>query len=203
MGRYLLFIGFFIPALSIAQSEARALGADGNKLYGQDLFANAEQAYLDALTLEPEDFRTNYNLGNAYYRQEKYEDAARQFNRGVELAGTDQERFDANHNLGNALLEQDKYKESIEAYKNALRINPDDEETRYNLAYAQQKMDDSGEDQNDSEDENDSQDEQQPENQLSEDDARRLLDAMKAAESDVEKAEEEEQGVGEGGEKDW
>jgi Ca-activated chloride channel family protein len=38
------------------------------------------------------------------------------------------------------LLQNKKLEESIEAYKKALLNNPKDEETRYNLAYAQDKL---------------------------------------------------------------
>ncbi|HET6991741.1 MAG TPA: tetratricopeptide repeat protein, partial [Bacteroidia bacterium] len=44
------------------------------------------------------------------------------------------------HNLGNSMLQQQKYQESINAYKQALKLKPNDEETRYNLAYAQSKL---------------------------------------------------------------
>ena len=42
-----------------------------------------------------------------------------------------------NHNLGNSYLKENKLEQAIEEYKSSLRLNPNDEETRYNLAYAQ------------------------------------------------------------------
>ncbi|MFA6580486.1 MAG: tetratricopeptide repeat protein, partial [Paludibacter sp.] len=41
------------------------------------------------------------------------------------------------HNIGNALLSDKKIEQSIEAYKKSLKITPQDNDTRYNLAYAQ------------------------------------------------------------------
>ena len=52
-------------------------------------------------------------------------------------ARNDQELANINHNLGNSLLKENKIDLAIEAYKTSLRINPNDEDTRYNLAYAQ------------------------------------------------------------------
>src|SRR5206468_3608466 len=46
----------------------------------------------------------------------------------------------AYHNLGNSLLKSKKYPESIDAFKNALKSNPSDNDTRYNLAYAQSML---------------------------------------------------------------
>ena len=40
------------------------------------------------------------------------------------------------HNIGNTLLKDKKVKESVESYKKALRLNPNDEATKYNLSYA-------------------------------------------------------------------
>ena len=52
-------------------------------------------------------------------------------------ARNDEELANINHNLGNSLLKENKIDLAIEAYKTSLRINPNDEDTRYNLAYAQ------------------------------------------------------------------
>jgi tetratricopeptide (TPR) repeat protein len=48
----------------------------------------------------------------------------------------DKELAKAYHNLGNSLLKSQKIEESIAAYKSSLRYYPDDQETKYNLAYA-------------------------------------------------------------------
>ncbi len=45
-----------------------------------------------------------------------------------------------NHNIGNSLMEQKKYEESVKSYENSLTNNPKDDDTRYNLAYAQSKL---------------------------------------------------------------
>lgn len=53
---------------------------------------------------------------------------------------TENEKSKVYHNIGNALLKSEKLKEGVEAYKNALKLNPDDLETKYNLSYALNKM---------------------------------------------------------------
>jgi tetratricopeptide (TPR) repeat protein len=48
--------------------------------------------------------------------------------------------YNINTYIGNAMMQQEQYEEAINAYKEALRKNPNDEDTRYNLAYAQEKL---------------------------------------------------------------
>ena len=57
-------------------------------------------------------------------------------NKQLETATSKAEKHKAFHNIGNILMQKEKCKEAVEAYKNALRNNPTDEETRYNLAVA-------------------------------------------------------------------
>jgi tetratricopeptide (TPR) repeat protein len=51
-------------------------------------------------------------------------------------AKTKNEKAKVYHNIGNSLLKSNQIQESIDAYKNSLKLNPNDEETKYNLSYA-------------------------------------------------------------------
>ena len=62
----------------------------------------------------------------------------------AEVATTKAEKHKAYHNLGNAFYQQKDYKKAVEAYKNALRNDPTDEETRYNLALAKKEEEKNG-----------------------------------------------------------
>ena len=137
MRRYIFLMLLLFPMLSLlAQKESRNVNA-GNKHYVKEKFVESEVEYRKGLEKNNSSFSANFNLGNALYRQEKYEDAAEQFNRAAALAGSDSKRIAAaNHNKGNALLNAQKIDEAIDAYKEALRHNPNDHDTRYNLAYA-------------------------------------------------------------------
>ncbi|RYE37842.1 MAG: tetratricopeptide repeat protein [Sphingobacteriales bacterium] len=132
---YLLLQG----SLLFAQKEKRDIHK-GNQLYQQQKYAEAEAWYKKSVEKSKESVVGNFNLGDAFYKQKKLEDAAQKFN---EIAGTATNKAvkaQAYHNLGNALLESNKLEESIEAYKKSLINNPKDDETRYNLAYAQEKL---------------------------------------------------------------
>jgi len=125
--------------LLLAQKEKRDIHK-GNKLYQQQKYAEAEAFYKKSLEKSKESVAGNFNLGDAFYKQKKMDEAAQKF---TEIAGNTENKSvkaQAYHNLGNALLESKKLEESIEAYKKSLINNPKDDETRYNLAYAQEKL---------------------------------------------------------------
>jgi len=75
-------------------------------------------------------------LGDSYYKESKYEDALRDYSEALSKAATDDQKAAVYHNIGNALLKDQKIKESIGAYENALKLNPNDVATKYNLSYA-------------------------------------------------------------------
>ena len=79
-------------------------------------------------------------MGDAIYKQGRYNESTAIFKALVNEEISDKERANIYHNLGNSLLKEQKIKEAIESYKNALRTNPNDEDTRYNLVYAQQML---------------------------------------------------------------
>ena len=113
----------------------------GNKLYADSLFEKAEVEYRKALELNPASTDALYNLGNALYNQAvttpaKGEEALAQYSTAAKLE-TDKSRLaQIFHNIGVLMYAAQQYGESVEAYKEALRNNPADHETRYNLAMA-------------------------------------------------------------------
>ena len=149
----------------------------GNKQYGQDKYTEAEIDYRKSLEFNPNSVDAAFNLGNALFRQEKYEDALKQYSNAAQNAAEEQVVSEALHNIGNALMGVGNYEKAIEAYKQSLRINPSDFETKYNLAYAQkmkkeeeekkeeQKEDKQDQDQNKDQQDQDKKDQQDQQNQ--------------------------------------
>jgi Ca-activated chloride channel family protein len=135
----LLVVLTFLPAISFCQQEKKFI-KEGNELFENKKFKEAEKSYQKALQKNKGSYKATFNLGDAYYKQGKYEEAAQQFQELTHRATYGDTLSKAYHNLGNALLKSKKYEESANAYKNALKNNPNDEETRYNLAYAQQML---------------------------------------------------------------
>jgi Ca-activated chloride channel homolog len=110
---------------------------NGNKEFNKQNYAGAEVDYRKAVETKKNPLQGNYNLGNAYYKQGKYDQAIQQYGAASTLQRENAgELAKTLHNIGNSLLQSKKYEESIEAYKNSLKLNPGDNDTRYNLAYA-------------------------------------------------------------------
>ncbi|HRF75669.1 MAG TPA: tetratricopeptide repeat protein [Chitinophagales bacterium] len=120
--------------------NSNAIIKEGNDLYEQKDYKGAQQKYEQAVTETPDSDAGNYNLGNTYYQQQEYDKAAAQYERAAQAASDPETRANAYHNLGNAYLQQKKYEESINAYKQSLRDKPTDDNTKYNLAYAQKML---------------------------------------------------------------
>lgn len=135
----LLAMVALLPAVSSAQQEKKPI-YDGNNKYKSKQYNAAEKEYSKALNKNKDSYKGAFNLGDTYYKQGKYEEAANQFQQLTHRATSKDTLSKVYHNLGNSLLRSKKYQESIDAYKNALKNNPNDEDTRYNLSYAQQML---------------------------------------------------------------
>jgi tetratricopeptide (TPR) repeat protein len=100
-------------------------------------FQKAEAEYRKALEKKQQDPKWSFNLGDAQYKQMKFDEAISNFDQIAKQSADSIEKARAFHNIGNSQLFKQKLDESIEAYKEALRNNPNDIETKYNLMYAQ------------------------------------------------------------------
>jgi len=109
----------------------------GNKNFDNENFQESEILYRKAIDEKFNNVDAQFNLGDALYRQDKFEEAVGQFQNVIEQEDDKMRKAAMYHNLGNSLLSMQKVEESIGAFKNALRNNPRDIETKYNLAFAQ------------------------------------------------------------------
>lgn len=133
----LLIFGMFLQ-MAAAQSAHQFL-RQGDKSYESEAYTQAEENYRKSLE-KKNSVQGNYNLGNAIYKQERYEEAVSRYEAAARAAEDDLARALAYHNLGNAYFNQKDYEKSIEAYKSSLRLNSKDLETKKNLAIAQRQL---------------------------------------------------------------
>lgn len=140
---------------------------EANKDLNDNKFVDAEVDYRKAISKSKANATAPYNLGNAYYTNESYSEAFGRFKEAGELAAEKPSKHKAYHNMGNVFMKNKEYAKAVEAYKEALRNNPQDEETRYNLALAKEmlKKDQQNQQQNNDDKENDKQDQDQKEDQ--------------------------------------
>jgi tetratricopeptide (TPR) repeat protein len=135
----LAYIFLLLIATAASAQSGKKFVREGNKLYKEKRYRDADSLYREGLK-DTASYKAGFNLGDALYKQGKYKEAADYFS-GIAQKNKDMNiRAQAYHNMGNCYLESKDYQQSVDAYKNALRINPNDEDTRYNLAYALQKL---------------------------------------------------------------
>ena len=161
------------PAVMSAQSDRTEVRA-GNKDFKKGLFREAEIDYKRALIVDSASVTAKYNLGNTLYKAESYNEAELYFkDLGDTLKNLSSSKAsDYFHNSGNIALKQKKYQEAVEAFKESLRLEPDNFETKSNLAYAQKMLKDQQQNQqsqNQQQQQQQQQDQNQDQNQQNQD----------------------------------
>lgn len=179
-------------------NRAMRAGAEGGAV-------DSEVSYRKALSVNSYNAQAMYNLGCALMAQQKDSAAMECFQKSVNAEKSKIRKAMAYHNMGVILQRQQQYGGAIEQYKQALRLRPNDNETRYNLVLCQrqnrnnqnnQNNNSGGDNNKDNKDKNkdkkdqnkdknkDNHDkdkqnkkEQENKNQLSKDNAERLLNA--------------------------
>lgn len=196
---FLAIIAMWLAVPSFGQGDNRRLVRKGNLQYADSIFNDAETYYRKAVARNPKDAVAHFNLGNALLRQRNPKDAAAEYENVIKRTKNPVFLAKANHNLGVIMQSQKQYAEAIKCYEDALRNNPKDDESRYNLALCRhlqknQKQENKSNDQNRQEkDKNKQQNKpqsnkekqeqkKQEENKMSKDNAERLLDAAKQEE---------------------
>ncbi len=128
-----LFFMVTAPAVS-AQIELERYRAD--RVYDSGDNYHAMQMYKQLLDNNPNDPELNYNVGNALYRQQQYDQAKQYYQRALENTENSKLKSDIQYNIANCEYKSKKLDESIERYKQVLRKNSEDDDARKNLELA-------------------------------------------------------------------
>ncbi len=132
----LTFVGLILVYGSAFAQSLRSSVNKGVNLYDAGKYTGSEAEFKKGLEKAPSNFQANFNLGDSYYKQGKYLDALNSYLAALPNTKSSILKSRVYHNIGNALLKDKKIKKSIEAYTNALKLNPNDQSTKYNLSYA-------------------------------------------------------------------
>ena len=228
----------FIALSCIAQGWAQKESADvrrGNKQYNDSNYTEAEVNYRRALDKNNQSFEGHFNLGDALFRQEKYPEALEQYAKAEQLLNANdklrKEQLDSRlaatyHNMGNALYAQQQYDKAVAAYQQSLRLNPKDNDTRYNLVKAMQQLQQQQQQQQQNQDQQqqnkeqqqqqqqeqeqqqqqeqqNQQDQQQNEQQMDKETAEQILQALEQDEQETQEKLQRQQGKKRRVEKEW
>lgn len=137
-----LLLLFTAAAVQAQRLPERSLVRKGTRQYNKGNYEQAIGRYEEALKAAPGQFEATYDLGNALYKAERFDRAEQtMMQAAADSLRSDTERAEAFYNLGNARFKQQKYKEALESYKQSLRLNPSDQEAKYNYAYTKRLID--------------------------------------------------------------
>ena len=180
----------------------------GNRLYADSLYEKAEVEYRKALELNPKSVDAMYNLGNALFYQlplsqenasEKGQEAMQQYNAAAKLEADKEKLAKIYHNMGTLNYMAQQYQQSVEDYKEALRNNPTDHETRYNLAKAmhmlkkQQEQEQQNQQQNQEQQQENQEQQQQNQDQQQQDEQQQQQEQQNQEQQQQEQQQEQQQ----------
>ena len=169
-----------LVALSATAQTDRQYVRQGNKQFVAGDYANAEVSYRKALEKNDRNPQALYNLGNALLAQNKDSAAVAEFEKSTKVETNDLRKSMAFHNMGVVCQRHKMFGEAIEAYKQSLRLNPHDDETRYNLELCkrQQKQQQNQQNQQNNNNKND-QDKQKQDQQKQQQDKQKQQEQQK------------------------
>ena len=160
--------------LSVAQTPEWKYMYKGNKAFENKDFQKAERHYLNVLKENPKSAEALFNLGNTQLGLNNAQAAMEYYEKVKQCSVDTSLNAMTHHNMGYifqasamSTTKEDERQQhlrlAIEQYKQALRINPHDDNTRYNLALCQKLLKDSMQQSQNEQDNQEQQEEQQNE----------------------------------------
>lgn len=183
-GKRLLIVAFCLqPSIFNVHSsicmadnrQARKLIRQGNSQYRNNKHHDAQISYFKAVNADSTDARAQYNLATSMFpepwkmvKKEQVDTMTQTLMKAAELEQNPFRKAQAYHNTGVLYQNAKEFKLAIEAYKEALRNNPNDDETRYNLVLCQRQLKNEGQNGGDSGQDNQQEDKQKQDEQKQE-----------------------------------
>lgn len=137
--RIILFFFCFIALQAVAQSAEWRHLHQGNRAFMRGDYKTAEVEYRKAQKLNPRSARAAFNLGDVYMAQKNIQAALEQYQIAAKGESNKYLRALSYHNVGVAYHLNKQFDKAIDFYKEALRNNPHDDDTRYNLVLCQKQ----------------------------------------------------------------
>ena len=178
---------FLMAAIPLLPQSANNTNNEGVQLYKKGDFQRAEEAFRKSLTADSAGAEIPFNLGNSQLRQKKYDEAVSAYNEAVNRAKTNTGKANARYNSGNTFLEQQKWDEAIKEYREALKLNPNDEDAKYNLSYALKKRQKDNQNQKNNQNQNNQNNQDQKKDDQKKDDQKQNQDKNDQKKDDQKK----------------
>ncbi|MDD7530127.1 MAG: tetratricopeptide repeat protein [Prevotellaceae bacterium] len=138
-----LFITLLLTVAAMAQTDRQHI-RQGNKAFRSMKYDQAEVSYRKALAKKPSNSQALYNMGCVLMQKENTPGAdslaVETFKKAAKAEVNKRRKAMSYHNMGVIFQQARDFQQAIEAYKEALRNNPKDNQTRYNLALCQRQL---------------------------------------------------------------
>ena len=134
----IVLIFILIKTTNYSQTAHKML-REGDASYKKENYKTAEENYRKSLEAQSSN-KGNFNLGNAIFKQQRFDDAIKQYDGIANNSSDNSLKSSALYNKGNAHFWKKEYDKAVEAYKEALRLNPKDEDAKTNLAKAKRML---------------------------------------------------------------
>ena len=134
----IVLIFILIKTTTFSQTAHKML-REGDASYKKENYKTAEENYRKSLETQPSS-KGDFNLGNAIFKQQRFDDAIKQYDGTANKSSDNSLKSSALYNKGNAHFWKKEYDKAVEAYKESLRLNPKDEDAKMNLAKAKKMV---------------------------------------------------------------
>lgn len=126
------------PQEKPADQGARHIG-NPYQAYSSGNYDQALQGFVDNQVERPDDLDVLFNVASAHYQMKNYDEAKKGFAQ-IALNGDPPRRAQALYNLGNCAYRQGDLQQAVDLYKQALDLDPDDQDSKFNLEFVRDEI---------------------------------------------------------------
>lgn len=134
--RILLTFIFIIGSFIAQSQEWKKSLMDARKCYKKGQFSEAVENYRKAISKAPKEIDLSEELAQAHYKSREFKSAEKEFEKSLNSSNNKKTTASKHYNIGNSRMKSRNYSGAVDAYKQALRLNPNDKKTKYNLSEA-------------------------------------------------------------------
>lgn len=138
--RILLTFIFIIGSFFAQSQEWKKSLMDARKCYKKGLFSEAVENYRKAISKAPKEIDLSEELAQAHYKSREFKAAEKEFEKSLTSSKNKKKTASNHYNIGNSRMKSRNYSGAVDAYKQALRINPNDKKSKYNLSEAIRRL---------------------------------------------------------------